>query len=268
MGKNTNTKGYERAIQLLVVTTAVLTPFLAFNMMEDLELFSVSKTMFITLWWSSINPWLCPPYVYLLINFIIFFIFASSLFRSKSIIYHSTNDDSQSLTDSFIESSLVSQNLSVRTTLLDDHELMFHTLEDSYKKGEPYYCEPSPTGLTTIIEDVNHNDPKAKKMMSRLEPHTSIVDTYKDKDSDDGLKFPILEDTFNDQDNYKSVSKEVVSKSLVDKRELRKSKTFHEGGSSSRGRRERYVRILSQEELDRQVEAFIYKFKKDTNVQK
>ncbi|KAJ0621790.1 hypothetical protein HanIR_Chr01g0012691 [Helianthus annuus] len=198
MGKNTITKWSETVVLLLVLSAAVLTPYLAFNFM-DLELFSVSKTL-----WSSINPWLYPPYVYLLINFIIFFIFASSFIHSNTTLFNPANDHNQSYTNSFIESSLASEDPPVGSLFED--ETKFHTPEDSFK-------------------DVN-----------------------------DDLQF-------------NKVPNDVVPESLVDKRELRKSKTFHEGGSRPVSRRERYVRILSQDELDRRVEAFIYRFKKENKVE-
>lgn len=85
---------------------------------------------------------------------------------------------------------------------------------------------------------------------------------------DDHVNLQTLEGVINHRHaDHEGKSKEVASESVVDKRELRKSKTFHEGVSRPRGRRERYVRILSQEELDRQVEAFIYRCKQDMNVQ-
>lgn len=236
MGKNPNKTRYETVImQLLVVAAAVLTPLLAFNFME-LELFSVSKTMFITLW-SSINPWLYPPYVYLLINFIILIIFASSFIHSTTIFFNpSPNKQSLTNDDSFIESSFLSQNIAVGGSLLDDN-LEFHTMEDTNKK-------PDDELKLHKLEDVLF------------------------KDHHENLKLHELEDTFKDRnDDVRRLMKDVGSESVVDKRELRKSRTFHEGRSmSSRVRRERYVRILSQDELDRRVQAFIYKFKKDVNV--
>jgi len=196
MGKNNGTTKYGGVVQLLVIAGVVVTPLLALNWM-DLELFSVSKTTFSALL-SSIKPWLCPPYVYLLINFIIFFIAASSSIRYfNPVVFNPpiirTGDDHhqwQSLTDeddSFIQSSLA-----------------FPVESESSSEG---------SGL---------KDPHGDE---------SVVDKVK-------------------------------------RRELRKSKTFQEGVSDSkqRGRRERYVRILSQEELDRQVEAFIYRCKQDTNL--
>ncbi|KAL7586852.1 hypothetical protein Lser_V15G35647 [Lactuca serriola] len=206
MGKNTRTTKYGPAVQLLIIAGAIVAPFLAFNLM-DLELFSVFKTMFTTLF-SSIKPWLCPPYVYLLINFIIFFIAASSSIRSYNpIVFNpptTETDDHQYQSliadESFIQTSLVCQSIAVS---LDDDHVNFDTLKD------PVHVH-----------------------------------------ADEG----------------RSKEGEVASESTVfDKRELRKSKTFHEGVSRPRGRRERYVRILSQEELDRQVEAFIYRCKQDTN---
>nr|GEV58140.1 hypothetical protein [Tanacetum cinerariifolium] len=220
MGNKLRNTSYETVVQLLALAVAILAPFMAFNFM-DLELFSVSKSMFTTLWSSSINPWLCPPYVYLLINFIIVFIAALSFIHSNTIIKndHSTNDHNQTLNAPFIDSSLISQSLDhqVHEPLVDDdfkcHDLEFQKFEDTFTNPDDY-----------------------------IKPHKS-----------------------------KSMSKEQVKKLeevvhesvQVDKRELRKSRTFHEGGSSwSRGRKERYVRILSQQELDQRVEAFINKFKK------
>nr|XP_043615035.1 uncharacterized protein LOC122587030 [Erigeron canadensis] len=239
MGKqNTNTRNYETVVQLLVLAVAILAPYFAFNLM-DLELFCVSKTMFITLW-SSIKPWLCPPYVYLLINFIIFIIFASSFINYNTIFFNpSSNDHNQLLTNSFVESSsLVNpQNLEIGS-FLDDDQLKFHTLEaDTFED-----CKEE--------EDIK---------FSKLENSRSDHDLKCNNNSDD---------TFEDLIDYEVGNrfKKVVPDSVVhDKRELRKSKTFHEGGSRLIGRTERYVRILSQDELDRQVEAFIQKCK---NVQK
>ncbi|GJZ35669.1 general transcriptional corepressor trfA-like protein [Tanacetum coccineum] len=229
-----NTTSYETVVQLLALAVAILAPFMAFNFM-DLELFSVSKSMFTTLWSSSINPWLCPPYVYILINFIIVFIAALSFIHSNTIIYdHSTNDHDQTLNAPFIDSSLISQTLDqVHEPLVDDdfkcHDLEFHKFEDTFKNQDDYL------------------KPHKSKSMSK-ERHNKLGDMLK---------------LDGDEDNRHPKVKKLEEVVHEDKRELRKSRTFHEGGSSwSRGRKERYVRILSQQELDQRVEAFINKFKK------
>lgn len=228
-----NTTSYETVVQLLALAAVILAPFMAFNFM-DLELFSVSKSMFIALR-SSINPWLCPPYVYIVINFIIVFIAALSFIHSNTIIYDSTNDQNQNPNASFIDSSLISQSLDeVHEPLVDDddfkvHDLKFHKFEDTFKSQEDYMK--------------SHKSESMPK-----ERHNKLEDMFKLDQGDNHSKVKKLE--------------EVVHESVVDKRELRKSRTFHEGGSRSRGRKERYVRILSQEELDQRVEAFINKFKK------
>ncbi|KAI3735677.1 hypothetical protein L6452_15185 [Arctium lappa] len=214
MGKNSNTIRYETVVQLLLLATVILMPYLAFNFTDYLELFSVSKTMGICIsFWSSIKPWLSPSYVYLFINFIIFFIAASS-----SIFSNTMGLDPSSPTDSFIESSIPCHNLATGS-LPDDHDhdhSKFHTLDDTFKDRH---------GGEGILKEVAPE---------------SMVDDRRDEDADE----------------------EVSPETVVDTRELRKSKTFNGGELRLSGRRERYVRILSQEELDRRVEAFIYTFKK------
>lgn len=250
MGKNSNTIRYETVVQLLLLAAVILTPFLAFNITDYLELFSVSKIMDIYIsFWSSIKPWLSPSYVYLFINFIIFFIAASS-----SICSNAMGLDPSSPTDSFIESSIPCHNLAAGS-LLDDHDhdhSKFHTLEDTFKDqhgGEGRLKEVAPESMVGQRDWNGGGEGRLKAVAPE-----SMVD-QRDRRGVDGILKEVAPESMVGRDLD-------ADESVVDMRELRKSKTFNGGELRSSGRRERYVRILSQEELDRRVEAFIYTFKK------
>ncbi|KAK9115519.1 hypothetical protein Sjap_014466 [Stephania japonica] len=223
--------------------------------------------------WISFRTWLSPPYLYIVVNFIIIGIAASSSFHQKP-----SDDDektSNSNSNSNNEKELVEEEESSCSVVVDDQVVEIKRIDDGADSSasSTLLGQWSTVNQEQVVENVADkvfskddlkSDGRASNRTEKSKSSESLEETWEAIAG--GGKPPARQLKKSDTWNAPPVVRAAAAP------ELRKSDTFSDTASStssgSGGLRRRGEFVLSQDELNRRVEAFIKTFNNNIRLER
>ncbi|XP_059647195.1 uncharacterized protein LOC132293660 [Cornus florida] len=282
------------AVQLLLISAGIVSTVLLFK--ATVIPYSLNVVLSMPSLWTSSRTWLSPPYIYIILNFIIITIAASSTFHSQKQETHMEDDTDDSHTPPQQE-ALPDQTHFQDSSITTNHspKIWQEIPEQSSPPSDIDIVKSTPSAENIIesspekFPDVNsgENDVSVFQPSSPQFTETSNSTittttenrrrTVADGDNDDE---ETLEATWKaiTEGGGKAAGRQLNKSETWDTppqvtvadawRELRKSETFNDAVSANRRAGLRRDPSLSQDELNQRVEAFINKFNHEMRLQR